>query len=171
MLKSVVLQLQTLGKSEVKEKKGKNQAIARQLNNRKCLFLLLGLSFLSFSLCISLSAGAVWAAPFRLLRSTFFLVVAFKRLSSSFLSQSFPVESRISVSFLFSKRIPPNFFSFSEERKEKRRESARERAPESARERERERERGEEGREERKERRGDVIVLSYSFFVFGWRRC
>ena len=166
MLKSVVLQLQTLGKSEVKEKKGKNQAIARQLNNRKCLFLLLGLSFLSFSLSLSLSAGAVWAAPFRLLRSTFFLVFAFKRLSSSFLSQSFPVESRISVSFLFSKRI-----LLSEERKEKRRESARERAPERARERERERERGEEGREERKERRGDVIVLSYSFFVFGWRRC
>ena len=114
MLKSVVLQLQTLGKSEVKEKKGKNQAIARQLNNRKCLFLLLGLSFLSFSLCISLSAGAVWAAPFRLLRSTFFLVFAFKRLSSSFLSQSFPVESRISVSFLFyspsfSLSLPPSF--------------------------------------------------------------
>ena len=116
MLKSVVLQLQTLGKSEVKEKKGKNQAIARQLNNRKCLFLLLGLSFLSFSLCISLSAGAVWAAPFRLLRSTFFLVFAFKRLSSSFLSQSFPVESRISVSFLFSKRIPPNFCLLEERR-------------------------------------------------------
>ena len=78
--------------------------------------------------------------------------------------------------FSFSKRILLPVFSFLKRGKRRgerapERERQRERAPESARERERERERGEEGREERKERRGDVIVLSYSFFVFGWRRC